>query len=139
MSAGRRRSWKRDQINIDEMLDFIDQRDEKRPFMTYMFFESTHANYDFPARVGDRQALSRRPQLSDGRLSQQIGEIKNRYINAAHHVDSPDRPRHRHLRRRSCSTTPSSSSSATTARNSWSAAAGDIAPSSTASRPARRR
>lgn len=80
--------WKRDVINIDEMLGFIDRRDVNRPFMTYMFFESTHANYDFPP-----ESAIAKPYLEDlnyltADFKGQIGEIKNRYINAAHHVDS---------------------------------------------------
>ena len=80
--------WQRDEINIGEMLDFIDRRDAKRPFMTYMFFESTHANYDFPP-----ESAIAKPYLEDlnyitADFKAQIGEIKNRYINAAHHVDS---------------------------------------------------
>lgn len=80
-------AWKRDQINVGEMLDFIDQRDEKRPFMSYMFFESTHANYVFPP-----ESVIAKPYLEDlnyltADFAGQIGEIKNRYINASHHVD----------------------------------------------------
>lgn len=81
-------AWQRDVQNIDNMLGFIDGRDKARPFMTYMFFESTHANYDFP-----EQAVIASPYLEDfnyitTNLSEQIGAIKNRYINAAHHVDA---------------------------------------------------
>ncbi|MFT3847389.1 MAG: sulfatase-like hydrolase/transferase [Propionivibrio sp.] len=80
--------WKRDEINIGEMLDFIDQRDASRPFMTYMFFEATHANYDFPP-----ESVIAEPYLKDlnyitADFNGQIGEIKNRYINAAHSVDT---------------------------------------------------
>ncbi|GAB1394537.1 sulfatase-like hydrolase/transferase [Rhodocyclaceae bacterium] len=81
-------AWQRDVTNIDEMLDFIDRRDPQRPFMSYMFFESTHASYDFPP-----EAAIAKPYLEDFNylttdLSGHIGEIKNRYINAAHHIDS---------------------------------------------------
>lgn len=81
-------AWERDVQNIDNILGFIDGRDKTRPFMTYMFFESTHANYDFP----EDRAIAR-PYLEDFNyittdLGAQIGAIKNRYINAAHHVDS---------------------------------------------------
>ena len=80
-------AWKRDQTNVDEMLGFIDQRDDKRPFMSYMFFESTHANYVFPP-----ESVIATPYLEDlnyltADFAGQIGEIKSRYINAAHHVD----------------------------------------------------
>ena len=40
--------YQRDVENIDELLKFVDRRDSAKPFMGYMFFESTHANYDFP-------------------------------------------------------------------------------------------
>lgn len=80
-------SWRRDEINIDQMLGAIDQREKGRPFMNYMFFESTHANYEFP----EASAIAR-PYLADlnyltADFSKDIGLIKNRYINAAHHID----------------------------------------------------
>lgn len=79
--------WQRDRQNIDDLLAFIDHRDPARPFMTYMFFESTHANYDFPP-----ESAIAKPYLEDfnyltADYKAQIGQIKNRYINAAHHVD----------------------------------------------------
>jgi membrane-anchored protein YejM (alkaline phosphatase superfamily) len=69
------------------MLGFIDKRDPARPFMTYMFFESTHANYDFPP-----ESAIAKPYLEDlnyltADFKGQTALIKNRYINAAHHVD----------------------------------------------------
>lgn len=81
-------AWQRDVQNIDDMLGFIDGRATDRPFMTYMFFESTHANYDFPEK-----AVIARPYTEDFNyittdLANDIGPIKNRYINAAHHVDA---------------------------------------------------
>ncbi|WP_246167770.1 sulfatase-like hydrolase/transferase [Propionivibrio limicola] len=80
-------AWQRDRANVADLLDFIDRRDPTRPFMTYMFFESTHANYNFP----DETAIAR-PYLDDlnyltADFAADIGQIKNRYINAAHHVD----------------------------------------------------
>jgi membrane-anchored protein YejM (alkaline phosphatase superfamily) len=80
-------AWQRDRQNIDALGEFIDRRDPKRPFMTYMFFESTHANYSFP----EDSAIAR-PYLEDlnyltADFAKDIGPIKNRYVNAAHHVD----------------------------------------------------
>jgi membrane-anchored protein YejM (alkaline phosphatase superfamily) len=80
-------AWRRDERNIDDLLAFIDQRDKARPFMAYMFFESTHANYAFP-----EDAAIARPYVDDlnyltADFAKDIGLIKNRYINAAHHVD----------------------------------------------------
>lgn len=79
--------WQRDAKNIDELLGFIDRRDPARPFMGYMFFESTHAPYDFP-----QEAAIARPYLENfnyltADFGKQTPQIKNRYINAAHHVD----------------------------------------------------
>jgi membrane-anchored protein YejM (alkaline phosphatase superfamily) len=81
-------AWQRDVKNIDDLLAYIDKRDPARPFMTYMFFESTHAPYDFPP-----EAAIAKPYLEDFNylttdVAGRIGEIKNRYINAAHHVDA---------------------------------------------------
>ena len=41
-------SWQRDRTNVGSLLSFIERRDPNRPFMTFMFFESPHARYDFP-------------------------------------------------------------------------------------------
>ena len=92
-------AWKRDQINIGEMLDFIDSRDKQRPFMSYMFFESTHANYTFPP-----DSVIVEPYLEDlnyltADFASEIGKIKNRYINASHHVDQQIGRVIAHLRR----------------------------------------
>lgn len=79
--------WQRDAKNIDDLLGFIDRRDPSRPFMGYMFFESTHAPYDFPP-----EAAIARPWLENfnyltADFGKQTPQIKNRYINAVHHVD----------------------------------------------------
>lgn len=79
--------WQRDAKNIDDILSFIDRRDPARPFMSYMFFESTHAPYDFP-----QEAAIARPYLENfnyltADFGRDIRQIKNRYINAARHVD----------------------------------------------------
>jgi membrane-anchored protein YejM (alkaline phosphatase superfamily) len=80
-------SWERDRQNIDNLLAFVDRRDPSRPFMAYMFFEGTHANYTFPA-----DSVIATPYLEDfnylsADFAQQMVEIKNRYLNAAHQVD----------------------------------------------------
>lgn len=80
-------AWQRDAKNIDDILAFIDRRDPSRPFMGYMFFESTHAPYDFP-----QEAVIAEPYLENfnyltADFATQTPQIKNRYINAARHVD----------------------------------------------------
>jgi len=83
--------WRKDQINVGNMLDFIGQRDQSRPFFTFMFFESPHARYYFPP-----ESAIRRPYRDDinyatldkEELAKNITPLKNRYLNAVHHLDS---------------------------------------------------
>lgn len=83
--------WQRDEINATEQIAFLQHRDKQKPFMSFFFFESTHARYDFPD-----QAVIASPYLKDVNywgmsresLKPKIGEFKNRYTNAAHWVDA---------------------------------------------------
>lgn len=83
--------WQKDRKNVGDMLDFIDKRDSSRPFFTFMFFESPHARYYFPS-----ESVIRRPYRDDinyatmdrEELRKDMGLIKNRYLNAVHHLDS---------------------------------------------------
>jgi hypothetical protein len=83
--------WQRDRQNVADLLKFIDQRDPKRPFFTFMFFESPHARYYFPP-----ESVIRRPYREDinyatltkEQLRADIVPIKNRYLNSVHHLDS---------------------------------------------------
>lgn len=83
--------WENDRINVSSMLDFIDKRDPSKPFFSFIFFESPHARYNFPP-----ESVIRRPYrddinyatLSKEALRADIVPIKNRYINAVHHLDS---------------------------------------------------
>ncbi|GMR20670.1 MAG: sulfatase-like hydrolase/transferase [Gammaproteobacteria bacterium] len=81
----------RDHINISNMISFIKQRDKSRPFMSFMFFESTHARYYYPEGSEIRlPALENVNYVSMSRktLTKDIDQIKNRYINASHYIDS---------------------------------------------------
>lgn len=83
--------WEKDRRNVSDMLDYIDKRDPARPFFTFMFFESPHARYFFPP-----ESVIRQPYRDDinyatmdrAQLRRDIGLIKNRYLNAVHHLDS---------------------------------------------------
>lgn len=86
-----RQGWQRDRSNVTSMLKFIDQRDQARPFFAFMFFESPHARYFFPQESVIRQPYRddiNYASMSKGDLRRDIVGIKNRYINAVHHLDS---------------------------------------------------
>ncbi len=80
-------TWQIDRRNVTRMLDFIENRDPNRPFMTFMFFESPHARYQFPD-----ECIIARPYLENfnyitADMKEDIGLIKNRYINSCNHLD----------------------------------------------------
>lgn len=83
--------WEKDRQNVTNLLKFIDERDRSRPFFAFMFFESPHARYNFPP-----ESVIRKPFADDinyftldkDKLTRDITLIKNRYINAVHHLDS---------------------------------------------------
>jgi uncharacterized protein len=82
--------WQRDRDNASGLIKFIEGVDRTKPFMSFFFFESTHARYDFP-----ETDIIAEPYLKDVNywgmsrksLAPKIGEFKNRYTNAAHWVD----------------------------------------------------
>jgi len=84
-------AWQLDRSNTSALIDFIGHADRKRPFMTFLFFESTHARYTFP-----EEAIIRRPYLenidyadmSREKLAPYADQLLNRYSNAAHWVDA---------------------------------------------------
>ena len=81
----------RDRRNIDRIIEWLKRRDNHRPFMTFLFLESTHARYSFPP-----SAIIREPYLenlnyatlSRDSLQTRSTELKNRYINASHYIDA---------------------------------------------------
>ncbi len=82
-------SWQRDHQNISDINQFIRKRDPHRPFFAFMFFESTHAPYNFPETAVIRDDYIEEVNYLD--LNKLVGDIEklhNRYINAAHHVDA---------------------------------------------------
>jgi membrane-anchored protein YejM (alkaline phosphatase superfamily) len=82
-------SWQRDTQNISDISRFIETRDPARPFFTFMFFESTHAPYNFPESAVIRQDyLQQVNYLQLNNFTGNIKQLHNRYINAAHHIDA---------------------------------------------------
>lgn len=80
--------WARDRKNVGDIIKFINHRDPKRPFFTFMFFESPHARYYFPPESVIRENYLRDFNYATMSLEKDIGLIKNRYINSCHHLDS---------------------------------------------------
>ncbi len=83
-----RPGWVDDRENVARLLDFIDKRDSARPFFAFMFFESPHAKYDFPPESVIRTPYLESLNYATMDLARDIGLIKNRYLNACHHLDS---------------------------------------------------
>lgn len=81
--------WQRDEANTTAMIDFLEQAHDG-PFMTFQFFESTHAPYFFPAeaalRIPYQESLDY-TEFSKDYLAENVGGILNRYRNAGYWVD----------------------------------------------------
>ncbi|MDP2745928.1 sulfatase-like hydrolase/transferase [Pseudomonas sp.] len=81
-------SWQRDRKNVDDLLQFIDQRAPAKPFMTFMFFESPHANYEFPPESVIEPDYLPDFSYASMDLERDIQGIYKRYLNSVHHLDS---------------------------------------------------
>jgi uncharacterized protein len=80
--------WRRDTQNITDLIGKLDRRDPSKPFFGFMFFESTHAPYDFPeSQEVVRTDYLREMNYMKLNLAENINGIHARYINAAHHID----------------------------------------------------
>lgn len=79
--------WRCDQEQVSALLEAVDKRDPARPFMTFMFFESPHAKYHFPDDAVIVKPYADNLNYATMDLDRDIGLIKNRYINACHHMD----------------------------------------------------
>lgn len=87
-------AWQRDIRNVDALISSL-RDDEQLPHETgpkfrFMFFESTHARYFFPNENVIRDDYLQEVdylKLTPSYLAENIEPLKNRYINASHHVD----------------------------------------------------
>lgn len=80
--------WKRDRENVDWILNFLSSHNREKPFMLFMFYDSTHSSYSFPP-----ECAIRKPYLLDFNyvttdLKKDMDLLKNSYINAVHHLDT---------------------------------------------------
>ncbi|NOY63675.1 MAG: sulfatase-like hydrolase/transferase [Gammaproteobacteria bacterium] len=81
----------RDQRNTSAIIKSIRDRDPQRPFMMFMFYESTHARYFFPEALAIRKPFLGNlnyATMSRKSLRKDIDQLKNRYVNASHYVDT---------------------------------------------------
>ena len=83
-----RPGWMNDRDNVGALIDFMGRREQQRPFFAFMFFESPHARYEFPPESVIRTPYLDRLNYATMDLHRDIGLIKNRYLNAVHHLDS---------------------------------------------------
>ncbi|MDB6063728.1 MAG: inner rane hydrolase [Verrucomicrobiaceae bacterium] len=80
----------RDRSNTSALIDFINKRDVARPFLTFLFFESTHARYTFPDEAIIRKPYLEKLNYADmtrENLAPYADQLRNRYSNSAHWVD----------------------------------------------------
>lgn len=80
--------WQRDRENVGRMIDFIEHSDPNRPFMTFLFFESPHARYYFPAENTITKPYLEEFDYATANIERDIKLIFNRYINSCNHLDS---------------------------------------------------
>jgi membrane-anchored protein YejM (alkaline phosphatase superfamily) len=69
------------------MLAFIEQRDPERPFFAFQFFESPHAQYDFPEECAVFEPCIDGLNYAALDLERDIAGIRNRYLNSCRHLD----------------------------------------------------
>lgn len=83
-------AWQRDKNNMDALLAFIEQREPSRPFMSFMFLESSHASYSFPEHAALYQNYQKHvdyTKMGAADLAENIEPLFNRYHNSAHWID----------------------------------------------------
>lgn len=87
---GQLTAWQNDEANTGAAIDFIARRDHTWPFMSFIFFESTHARYQFPETAAIAKPYLESVDYGDmskASLAPRIDQLKNRYTNAAHWID----------------------------------------------------
>jgi len=82
------RGWENDRRNVGRLLASLDGRDDARPFFRFMFFESPHAPYDFPPDAVIRPGYLDDLDYVALDLGDDVEPIRDRYINACHHLDT---------------------------------------------------
>jgi membrane-anchored protein YejM (alkaline phosphatase superfamily) len=81
------RGWTNDRDRVSDLLAFLAQRNRRRPFFAFMFFESTHFRYYFPESSAIRRPYAQDLDLDELASERNVGLARARYVNAAHHLD----------------------------------------------------
>lgn len=80
--------WKDDILNVKHLNQFINNSAKSdKPFLAFMFFESSHARYFFPKSAVIRPNYLKAFNYATVDIKQNIQLIKNRYINSTHALD----------------------------------------------------
>jgi uncharacterized protein len=81
------RGWTNDRGEVSDLIAFLAQRDQRRPFFAFMFFESTHFRYYFPESSVIRTPYAQDLDIDELASERNVGLAHARYVNAAHHLD----------------------------------------------------
>ncbi len=80
--------WERDQKNVAKLLNFMDgASQDKTPFFSFLFFESTHANYTFPPQSIINPDYLRNLDYVSTDFAKNIAGIRARYENSSYYLD----------------------------------------------------
>lgn len=83
--------WQRDRDNVADIIHWLSNRDRTNPFMTFMFFESSHARYAFPPESVIQPDYCKSFDYATDLIDpspHQVRQVFNRYLNSVHHLDS---------------------------------------------------
>jgi membrane-anchored protein YejM (alkaline phosphatase superfamily) len=82
--------YDRDHRNVARIIQTLDQRDPKKPFFIFNFFESPHARYYFPPEAVIRTNYLKEfnyARMDVAAFKRDIESIRDRYINSVHALD----------------------------------------------------
>ena len=80
--------WENDRLQVGALLESLDERPQDRPFFRFEFFESPHAPYNFPPEAVVRPDYLEDLDYITLDLDDAPGPVRNRYLNACHHLDT---------------------------------------------------
>ena len=80
--------WIADRANVDGLLEFPEKRDPSKPFMTFMFFESPHAPYEFPPECAIQNPYLQVVNYLAMDPKRDAPGLKRRYANSCTHLDT---------------------------------------------------